>query len=109
MEAKIIEAKDGSIGFDAESSAERAFSIPDELSLLPIKDTVLFPMVVMPLIVSRESSMKLVDDAVVSDNRIIALATLKDPNVEARGSPTYMKSGSRRRYTPCSACPSTSG
>ena len=57
--------------------------IPEELSLLPIKDTVLFPMVVMPLIVSRESSMKLVDDAVVSDSRVIALSTLKDPNIEA--------------------------
>ena len=86
MEAKIIEAKNGSIGFDAETGAERAFSIPDELSLLPIKDTVLFPMVVMPLIVSRESSMKLVDDAVVGDNRIIALATLRDPNIEV---PTF--------------------
>ena len=52
---------------------------------MPIKDTVLFPMVVMPLIVSRESSMKLVDDAVVSDSRIIALSTLKDPNTEAPG------------------------
>ena len=62
--------------------ADHGIDIPDELSLLPIKDTVLFPMVVMPLIVSRESSMKLVDDAVVSDSRIIALSTLKDPNVE---------------------------
>lgn len=62
---------------------DHGVEIPDELSLLPIKDTVLFPMVVMPLIVSRESSMKLVDDAVVSDSRIIALSTLKDPNVEA--------------------------
>jgi len=61
---------------------ERGIVIPEELSLLPIKDTVLFPMVVMPLIVSRESSMRLVDDAVVSDSRIIALSTLKDPNVE---------------------------
>jgi len=64
---------------------DRGIVIPDELSLLPIKDTVLFPMVVMPLIVSRESSMKLVDDAVVSDSRIIALSTLKDPNIEAPG------------------------
>ncbi len=83
METKIIEAKDGSIGFENEAGAERSFAIPGELSLLPIKDTVLFPMVVMPLIVSRESSMKLVDDAVVGDNRIIALATLKDPSVES--------------------------
>lgn len=64
---------------------DRGIVIPEELSLLPIKDTVLFPMVVMPLIVSRESSMKLVDDAVVSDSRIIALSTLKDPNTEAPG------------------------
>ncbi len=64
---------------------DRGIVIPEELSLLPIKDTVLFPMVVMPLIVSRESSMKLVDDAVVSDSRIIALSTLKDPNTEVPG------------------------
>jgi len=83
LETKIIEAKDGSIGFENEAGAERSFAIPDELSLLPIKDTVLFPMVVMPLIVSRESSMRLVDDAVVGDNRIIALATLRDPSVES--------------------------
>lgn len=67
------------------AGVDRTIVIPDELSLLPIKDTVLFPMVVMPLIVSRESSMKLVDDAVVSESRIIALSTLKDPNVEAPG------------------------
>lgn len=66
-----------------EGSSDHTIAIPEILSLLPIKDTVLFPRVVMPLIVSRESSMKLVDDAVVSDSRIIALSTLKDPNIEA--------------------------
>lgn len=75
----IIEQTDS----NNDASAERRIVIPEELSLLPIKDTVLFPMVVMPLIVSRESSMKLVDDAVVSDTRIIALSSLIDSNVEA--------------------------
>lgn len=65
-----------------EELPDRSISVPDVLSVLPIKDTVLFPMVVMPLIVSRESSMRLVDDAVVGESRIIMLATLKDPNVE---------------------------
>ena len=37
------------------STVDRSLVIPEELSLLPIKDTVLFPMVVMPLIVSREA------------------------------------------------------
>ncbi len=62
--------------------AEELDADKEELSLLPLKDTVLFPMVVMPLIVSRESSMKLVDEAVVQEKRVIALSTLKDPNIE---------------------------
>ncbi|MCE5314407.1 MAG: endopeptidase La [Armatimonadota bacterium] len=82
METKIFEITDNLTGPEGEGAIGRGIDIPEELSLLPIKDTVLFPMVVMPLIVSRESSMKLVDDAVVSDTRLIALATLKDPNVE---------------------------
>ncbi|MCE5197910.1 MAG: endopeptidase La [Armatimonadota bacterium] len=83
MDTKLEEHNGEAILLEGEGLGDRNIAIPDELSLLPIKDTVLFPMVVMPLIVSRESSMKLVDDAVVSDTRIIALSTLKDPNVEA--------------------------
>ncbi|MCE5324397.1 endopeptidase La [bacterium] len=82
METTILEA-DNVLSPEGEGVGSRSIETPEELSLLPIKDTVLFPMVVMPLIVSRESSMKLVDDAVVSDTRMIALATLKDPNIEA--------------------------
>lgn len=83
MEQEVPEVKDELVIGEIDAGAERGIQIPSELSLLPIKDTVLFPMVVMPLIVSRESSMKLVDDAVVSDTRVIALATLKDPNIDA--------------------------
>ncbi len=79
----VLGSEDQVITIDSEVIGERAIVIPGELSLLPIKDTVLFPMVVMPLIVSRESSMKLVDDAVVGETRIIALAALKDPDVDA--------------------------
>ena len=83
METQETQVRNGLIVTEGDGAAERAIPIPEELSLLPIKDTVLFPLVVMPLIVSRESSMKLVDDAVVGDSRVIALATLKDPDVEA--------------------------
>lgn len=50
--------------------------------LLPLNDSVLFPSVVMPLLVARESSVRLVDDAVVSEARTIALTTKKDMSVE---------------------------
>ncbi len=56
--------------------------IPEELRLLPLRDTVLFPLVVSPLSVGRESSIKLIDDAVTSGERIIAVAALRDPQIE---------------------------
>jgi len=56
--------------------------IPDELSLLPLRETALFPMVVSPLTAGRESSIKLIDDAVTSGNRVIAVATMRNPEAE---------------------------
>ena len=64
------------------NKTERKLILPEELNLLPIKDTVLFPMAVLPIIVNREGSMKLVDDVVVAQNRMIAMASLKDQSVD---------------------------
>jgi ATP-dependent Lon protease len=68
-----------------EDGAE-APAIPGELSILPLRDNVLFPAVVVPLTVTREGSIKLIDDAAVAESRIIGVVTLKDPTVE---NPTF--------------------
>lgn len=57
-------------------------TIPEELSLLPLRETVLFPLVVSPLSAGRESSIRLIDDAVTSGSRIIAVAAQRDGKVE---------------------------
>ena len=44
--------------------AERPLSLPAELPILPLRDTVLFPNSFMPLAVARESSVHLIDDAI---------------------------------------------
>jgi ATP-dependent Lon protease len=62
-----------------------AIQVPDELSLLPLKEHVLFPAMVAPLTVTREASIKLVDDAAVANNRVIGVVTLRDPNIEQSG------------------------
>ncbi len=51
--------------------------IPSELPLLPIRDVVIFPFMIMPLFVGRESSIKAVDEALNGD-RLIFLATQKN-------------------------------
>jgi ATP-dependent Lon protease len=57
-------------------------SVPEEISLLPLRDTVLFPLVVSPLSAGRESSIKLIDDAVTTGNRVIAVAAMRNPEIE---------------------------
>jgi len=56
--------------------------IPEELSLLPLRDTVIFPVLVAPIAVGRENSIKLVDEAVSGGDRIIGVVAMKDSSVE---------------------------
>ena len=56
-------------------------AFPDELAVLPVRDTVLFPHAVMPLNIGRESSKTLVDS--LGENKFLAVVTQRDPSVEA--------------------------
>ena len=47
--------------------------IPDTLPVLPLRDIVIFPFMIVPLYVSRDRSIKAVDQA-LADNRMILLA-----------------------------------
>jgi ATP-dependent Lon protease len=55
---------------------------PEELPILPVRDTVLFPGAVMPLPVGRESSLALLDSLEGSEKLLGVVAQL-DPRVEA--------------------------
>jgi ATP-dependent Lon protease len=55
--------------------------IPRELPILPLRDTVLFPNSFMPLAVARESSVRLIDDA-IAGGKMIAVFTQRDAAVE---------------------------
>jgi ATP-dependent Lon protease len=57
-------------------------AIPEVLSLLPLREVVIFPVLVAPLGVGRESSIKLINESVVGGNRLIAVSCLKDPTIE---------------------------
>ncbi|MBI3047109.1 MAG: endopeptidase La [Acidobacteria bacterium] len=60
---------------------DRTLAIPDELPVLPLRDTVLFPNSFMPLAVARESSVRLIDEA-ISGGKLIAVFTQRDASVE---------------------------
>ena len=55
--------------------------IPETIPVLPLRNTVLFPGVVIPISVGRDKSMKLIRDSYKRD-RIIGTVAQKDPNLE---------------------------
>jgi ATP-dependent Lon protease len=52
--------------------------IPEELPILPLRETVVYPQMLIPLVVGREKSIKLVEDALAS-NKIIGMCMQKTP------------------------------
>ena len=61
--------------------AEKKFTVPDVLPVLPVRDTVLFPGAVLPLTVGRESSLALVN-SLEGDEKLLAVVAQLDPRIE---------------------------
>ena len=59
--------------------------MPEELPILPLRNTVAFPYIVMPLAVGIPRSIKLIEEAERSGKRIIGLVAMKDPSIEVPG------------------------
>ncbi|MBA3335524.1 MAG: endopeptidase La [Pyrinomonadaceae bacterium] len=55
--------------------------IPTELPILPLRDIVIYPFMIVPLFVSRDKSIRAVDEA-LSQNRMIMLVSQKDVDRE---------------------------
>ncbi len=63
------------------TATDRPLTLPAELPILPLRDTVLFPNSFMPLAVARPSSVKLVEDA-IGDGKLIAVFAQRDATVD---------------------------
>jgi ATP-dependent Lon protease len=73
--------RDDSLDLEELSTGDRPLSLPDELPILPLRDTVLFPNSFMPLAVARESSVRLIDEA-ISSGKLIGVFTQRDASIE---------------------------
>jgi ATP-dependent Lon protease len=63
---------------------DEPLKIPEVLPVLPLRDVVIFPFMIVPLYVSRERSIKAVDQA-LTDNRMILLAAQRKQEEEDPG------------------------
>lgn len=69
------------IGSGAAAELEAGGTVPEVLSILPLRDTVLFPQAVIPLAAGRETSVRLIEDA-ARGGRLIGVFGQRDPSVE---------------------------
>ena len=58
--------------------------LPKELPLLPLRNTVLFPGVVIPITVGRDKSIKAIEEAYKTD-KLVGVLSQKDSNIEDPG------------------------
>jgi len=66
---------------EAAELSEPQINIPNELPVLPLRDIVIYPFMIVPLFVSRDRSVRAVDEA-LTDNRLILLVSQKDLDKE---------------------------
>ncbi|MGC9397692.1 MAG: endopeptidase La [Anaerolineae bacterium] len=59
-------------------------NVPEELPILPLRNTVAFPFIVMPLAVGIPRSIHLIEE-VEQGNRLLGLVAMKDPSIQVPG------------------------
>ncbi|MFI5155081.1 MAG: LON peptidase substrate-binding domain-containing protein [Chitinophagales bacterium] len=69
---------------ESDSESLTDIEVPKELPVLPLRNTVLFPGVVLPITVGRDKSIKAVNDAYKAD-KLIGVLAQKDSSVEDPG------------------------
>jgi len=71
---------------------DKVQEIPESLPMLPVRDIVVFPYMILPLYVGRESSIRAVEEA-LSKNRLIFLASQKEITEENPTENTIYRTG----------------
>src|SRR6188474_1533051 len=87
----IIKEADITEGIETTDS-EQQLQIPGELPVLPLRDIVIYPFMIVPLFVSREKSIRAVDEA-LGENRMILLASQRDLDKEEPSAEDLYKVG----------------
>jgi len=66
---------------DVDIKEEKDIEIPTTLPILPVRDIVIFPYMILPLFVGRDMSIKAIERA-MEENKLIMLVSQKDVNIE---------------------------
>lgn len=74
------------------------------LPILPLRDVVIFPHMVIPLFVGRAESIRALEDAMTHEKQIF-LTAQKDPSVDVPKEQIFIKSVRFQQYCSYCVCP----
>jgi ATP-dependent Lon protease len=80
-------------GFEEDVSG---IEVPETLPMLPLRGVVIFPSAIVPLLISRGSSLKLVEDCLASE-RMLGVVAQKNPEEEAPAASALYSRGTAGR------------
>jgi ATP-dependent Lon protease len=64
----------------SDHNTQQKVKIPKDLPMLPLRNTIAYPFVILPLVIGIPRSIKLIEDALEGD-RLIGLLAMKDPSI----------------------------
>src|SRR5437763_3251482 len=80
----------------SQNNDEEPLSIPDELPILPLKDTVIYPFAMQPLGVGQARSIRLIED-IMRTNRLVVMVAQKSADIDSAGPNDIFKIGTVSR------------
>jgi ATP-dependent Lon protease len=74
---------EGGVQSEKDASSKKTGDVPQVLPILPLRGLVVFPSTAVPLTIGQPRSIRLVDDVMEADERVIGLVASRDPQLEA--------------------------
>ena len=79
---RIVQGEGGGQEEQAEQPGKSESNIPSILPILPLRGLVVYPQTAVPLTIGQPRSIRLVDDVMSGDERLIGLVASRDPELE---------------------------
>jgi len=85
LEEELLESEVTDPVIQEPSEEDRRPDVPSVLNILPLRDSVIYPMLIAPLSVARDAGVQLIDESVVGNNRVIGVVAQRRPQDENPG------------------------
>jgi ATP-dependent Lon protease len=78
VDQEVMDLIEEAVAADSDDELSPEDQTPTELNILPLRDSVIFPMLIAPLSVGRPASVQLIDESFLNSNRLVGIVAQRD-------------------------------